>query len=731
MSGKIKFGSFDSIYPNGIVIVGDGEAIFGVRLLTLDTQSGELIYGKQTELTVCPNYAEDHYEVRWKVNGKNACFSWTKTRSNQVLAETSFDDGLNVIAELYVPWRVRMKREWINYSMQSSRIFTGELVSPFSPVKNNAIRIMSDRQSVSFGGYNLRQEEYEHIKTQRKIVNVSPKQIWSDMGLWWHYGLMFDKNFRLLIDCGNGQDFLSLGGEKEIDEAFCRAAAQAKRKQKKIEKSAFRGTGIYENLCQVLPSALYHNTLYHYPSHRRYIITDRSWTRNEEDWGIIFNWDTFISSWMSAWFDGKLAQENMLCAYEMQLPDGKIPLHSRAADGFGSEPPITAGRAQHIVQGLTMWNTYLHTRDKSWLAKCYPKAKRAHEWWFTPCGDGRKRRDPKNIGLLTFGYDAEEEMGTLGARVQPYAGQAQYAYFETYDDSPQWTDGEFFKSTEGQEGTASDFTDEAKYDAQAHTATMYTLERSSLYAIDCQCLEKAARELGFEDDAVQFRAEYDQICEKINRYMWDEETGCYYNLRFDGTQSRVQSPDCFLPLAAGVPDHEQTRRLLQILTDENKFWGEYPMPSVSKDHPAYPTQTYWRGAIWPPLVMWTYLALKNAGDEALKWEYACRVGRMLENEWVKYNRYPENYNSITGLCNGAPHYNWGVLMALPLIEELVEVRLDSIVFGSEYAPMGSGISGIPLDGNIYAVQITQQGTKVFCNGEQIACGVGKIIVPRK
>jgi neutral trehalase len=184
-------------------------------------------------------------------------------------------------------------------------------------------------------------------------------------------------------------------------------------------------------------------------------------------------------------------------------------------------------------------------------------------------------------------------MGLLGARVQPYAGQAQYAYFETYDDNPQWTHGDFFKSTDGldQSGTA-DFTDEAKYEAKTHTVNMYTLERSSLYAIECLCLKNAAQVLGYEEDVKEHQQAYEQICDNINRYMWDEETGCYYNLRFDGTQSRVQTPDCFLPMAAGAADEKKVKRLLQLLTDEGKFWGDYPMPSVAKDHPAYPAQTY-------------------------------------------------------------------------------------------------------------------------------------------
>ena len=94
---------------------------------------------------------------------------------------------------------------------------------------------------------------------------------------------------------------------------------------------------------------------------RRYIMVDRGWTRCEEGWGIQFNWDTFLSSWSASWVSPELAKENMLSGYDAQLPDGKIPLHIRPGKERHAEPPITAGRSQHIVQGLTLWNTYRHT----------------------------------------------------------------------------------------------------------------------------------------------------------------------------------------------------------------------------------------------------------------------------------------------------------------------------------------------------------------------------------
>ena len=72
------------------------------------------------------------------------------------------------------------------------------------------------------------------------------------------------------------------------------------------------------------------------------------------------------------------------------------------------------------------------------------------------------------------------------------------------------------------------------------------------------------------------------------------------------------------------------------------------IPSIAKDDPAFPQQHYWRGQIWPPQTLWTYLALKRAGEEELAWELACKAAGMLSKEWNRNGYCPENYSGIKG-----------------------------------------------------------------------------------
>ncbi len=70
------------------------------------------------------------------------------------------------------------------------------------------------------------------------------------------------------------------------------------------------------------------------------------------------------------------------------------------------------------------------------------------------------------------------------------------------------------------------------------------------------------------------------------------------------------------------------------------------IPSIAKDDPAFPQQHYWRGQIWPPQTLWTYLALKRAGEEELAWELACKSSRYavkrMEQKWLLSGKLQRN-----------------------------------------------------------------------------------------
>ena len=731
---RMGYGAYDALYPNGIVTVGKDNEMFGIRFLAAAKKEKQLIDQKEFDfrsVRIGRMEPDELYEFSWNAFGKTIKLTWSRTDSKGLYGQVEVPDGITILAELYIPREWKLEREWVNFTRQSENCFAGELISPYHENGNSALLLLTDHSPVSVLGYNDREKQLKDFRENWVLRNVNPGNIWADMGVNRYMGLQFADSFAFTLENGRAEAFLHLPDSPKQAELLKNGKKILETKLQEHSMTALAGEGMLKQVGRVLSSMPVYNAIYKENTGRRYIIVDRPWVRKEDSWGIQFNWDTFLSSWACSWAYPELAMENMLSGYDVQLPDGKIPLNSSPGASGRPEPPITAGRSQHIVQGLTLWKTYLHTGDKQWASGCYEGAKKANAWWFADRGDGQRRRDGGGKGLLGFGYDPEEEMGILGASQQPYVAKAQYAYFETYDDSPQWTSGEYFVSIKGLEGLKEeDLQDESRYVVSCHTADIYTLERCCLYAVDCESLSKMARALGKEEEASCYEQKMREMTDRINTMMWCEEDGCYYNLKFDGSFSRRQSPDCFMPLMTGQVPEDRKNRLLQLLKDEKKFWGEYMIPSIAKDDPAFPQQHYWRGQIWPPQTLWTYLALKRAGENKLAWELASRAAAMLAKEWECNGFCPENYSGITGEGAGSPHYNWGMLMGMLMLEELVEYEENQVIFGNPLAPDGTHLNNILVDGKRYSMIVKDGRTEVYCGTELTARSEGRVYVDR-
>lgn len=128
------------------------------------------------------------------------------------------------------------------------------------------------------------------------------------------------------------------------------------------------------------------------------------------------------------------------------------------------------------------------------------------------------------------------------------------------------------------------------------------------------------------------------------------------------------SPAAFFPMITGAPDAQRAARLLANLKDEKQFWGEYVIPTISKDDPAFPQQQYWRGNIWAPTNYLTWLGLQRYADAALLDAYAAKGSDMFLRSWTANRTCNENYLTPDGRGSCDPHYTWGALLALIRME---------------------------------------------------------------
>jgi len=161
--------------------------------------------------------------------------------------------------------------------------------------------------------------------------------------------------------------------------------------------------------------------------------------------------------------------------------------------------------------------------------------------------------------------------------------------------------------------------------------------------------------------------------------LWDEKAGIYKNRRTDtGELSSRLSPTNFYPMLAKAPTQSQAERMVkQHLLNPEEFNGEWMMPSIAMNDPAFKDQEYWRGRIWGPMNFLVYLGLRNYDLPEVR-KILVKKSNKLMMENVKLNGYIyENYNAITGNVKdpaegkrmGDNYYHWGALLGFIALME--------------------------------------------------------------
>ena len=129
------------------------------------------------------------------------------------------------------------------------------------------------------------------------------------------------------------------------------------------------------------------------------------------------------------------------------------------------------------------------------------------------------------------------------------------------------------------------------------------------------------------------------------------------------------SPTNFYPLLAGVATARQAARMVdEHLLNPEEFWGEWVIPSIARNDPAFKDQDYWRGRIWGPMNFLVYLGLRNYDLGPARTDLAERSRKLLLKSWQSDRAIYENYNSITGAGNDVrssdAYYHWGALLGV-------------------------------------------------------------------
>ena len=359
----------------------------------------------------------------------------------------------------------------------------------------------------------------------------------------------------------------------------------------------------------------------------------RIWNRN---WGgyVLFCWDTYFAALMQSIDHPELACCNAVEITRSAADCGFVP-NFTAPGGFK-----TYDRTQPAVGSLVCLKIYERCKERWFLEEVYPNLLSWNRWMVG-------HRMTKN-GLLTWGSDpyisdSDHKFQTLGVNGLQGAG-----YESGLDDSPMF--------------------DGIAFDPDRHQMALDDVGQTGLYIADCRSLAKIAEILGDREAKVELEERADAV-ESALEELWDEETGIYLSRRTDtGELMRRLSPFHFHALFSHKVTEERARRIIDDhFYNPSEFWGEYILPSIARNDPSFPKQTYWQGRIWAPMNLLVYLAVLRYPFDDVKKALADKSEKLILKEWLEKGHVHENYDPDTGEgCNNPrsdPFYHWGGLLA--------------------------------------------------------------------
>ena len=408
---------------------------------------------------------------------------------------------------------------------------------------------------------------------------------------------------------------------KEIEEAIL-----INEEELKIEAEQF---GNLSEAYIAIQAGIAWNLIYE-PKHDRVVSTvGRLW--NEEYGGYcLFGWDNFFLAYMTGLSSRELAYANVIEHLHGKTENGFIPNDNR---GNGSK---SFDRSQPPVGGIMVKEVYKRYPEKWFLEATFDDLLGWNRWWV---------KERLNEGLLSYGSSpADNPFNEPVFETRTAAG-----YESGMDDSPMYIG--------------------VPFNREKHTLELQDVGLTSLYIADCRALAEMAGILGRTKDKNELLKRAEQLSYEMEK-LWADDFGAYLNYRTDiDTLSDRFSPTIFYPLLAELSTIERSKQIVDYFYDPTKFYGEWMLPSTTRDDPLFERQRYWKGAIWPPLNFLTYLSLRKAGFYSAASELSEKSLKLIMTEWDRKGYVSENYSSITGTgdderLSSDRFHSWGALFGI-------------------------------------------------------------------
>jgi hypothetical protein len=406
-------------------------------------------------------------------------------------------------------------------------------------------------------------------------------------------------------------------------------------RQRETEEQRVARYGDLAEVYRAARAVLAWNTIYDPVRNRVITPVSRTWC-SAHGW-VLFEWDTYFAAYMFAVDNPDLAMANAIAITHEATPEGLVPNFAQAngvSSRDRSEPPVGAWVCREIYRG---------SPARWFLEEVYPNLLRWNRWWW------QARRNHGN--LLSWGSTPYEPVFD--------------AYWETTGVN------ERFGASLESGLDNSPMYDDVPFDSTRHVLQLWDVGLNGLYVADCEALADIADVLDRSTDAAELRERAETVRTAMTAHLWDESFGLFLNKRVDtGDWSRRISPTNFYSLLAHAATPDQADRMIrEHLYNPAELWGDWVLPSIARNDPAYSEQSYWRGRIWGPMNFLTYLSLRRYDLPQARRDLVEKSKALLLKNWCAKGHVMENYHADTGdgavekgKQGGDSFYYWGGLL---------------------------------------------------------------------
>ncbi len=416
-------------------------------------------------------------------------------------------------------------------------------------------------------------------------------------------------------------------------DAIFHAASALIAAQKARLDARHNAAGEYAWALKALECAVAWDTIYDANLHRVISPVSRLWSIRKGGY-VLFCWDNFFAGYLAGFVGRELAYSNVIEIVNERTEKGFVP---NMSCGNGQK---TLDRSQPPVGARMVLELYRKFGDLWLVELLYPALLGWNTWFF----ENRRSRD----GALMWGSDPAPVI--FGNRWESDGVHDRYggSLESGLDNSPMY--------------------DDIFFDQETNCLMLDDVGLTGMFLMDLAALKRLAQLLGRTED-LPLLDERTRVVTAGLRNLWDDENGFFYNRRTDSSAfSRRISPTNFYALfAEEIPEAHLRRVIEEHYKNPEEFYGDWMLPSIARNDPAYGDQDYWRGRVWAPMNFLTYLAFEQHGLKEACDDLAEKSAAIFLPEWEEHRHVHENYNAITGegcdAHNSDKFYHWGALLA--------------------------------------------------------------------